>query len=74
MLGHEPQKWNVPDDVTPRGARFLRSVDVLEFGSPTTPTVLVDEFELPSRDAGERAGSPAHLPASETMMTTSFSR
>ncbi len=58
MLGHEPRRWNVPDDLTPRGARFLRSLDVLAFGSPTTPTVLVDEFELPSRHAGERAGWP----------------
>ncbi len=34
------------------------ALDVLAFKSPTTPTVLVDEFELLSRHAGEAAWWP----------------
>lgn len=58
VLGHEPLQWNLPDEMTPRGTTFLHSLDVRAFASPSTPTVLVDELELPSRHAGERAGWP----------------
>ncbi len=58
MLGHEPLKWNVPDEVTPSGARFLRTLDHLAFSSPSTPEVLVDGSSCQARTRPRQPGGP----------------
>jgi hypothetical protein len=61
VLGAPATGWNVPRRPSERGAGFLRRLHASRFSdTPSQAPVFIDEFELPARHDGERAGWPDH--------------
>lgn len=60
IVGGPYPRWNSRTQPSPRGARFLRSLDELSFGPGewNGQPVFVDEFELRPRHEDEQGGAP----------------
>lgn len=60
IVGGPYPRWNSRTPLSPRGARFLRSLDALSFGRTewNGQPLFVDEFELRPRHDDEQGGAP----------------